>query len=130
MSVSLHLPIALAVVAVLAGGSRAMAVQRGTRQTAARQNPLVAPSTLPFHAPAFDRIQDRDFLPAIEEGIRRLRAEIRKIANNPAPPTFDNTIVALERSGQLLTRASMMLNGLAGANTNDTLQKVQEDVAP
>ena len=94
------------------------------------QNPLLARSALPFHAPEFDRIHDADFAPAIEAGIAEQRAEVAKIADNPAPPTFENTIAELERSGQLLARVYAIFNGLAGANTNDTLQKVQEDEAP
>ena len=108
----------------------AAAGQKAGVKAAPRQNPLLNPSTLPFHAPAFDKIRDSDFRPAIERGIQQQRAEIERIANSAAPPTFDNTIVALERTGQLLSRAYMIFNGLAGANTNDTLQKIQEDEAP
>ncbi|HYT76418.1 MAG TPA: peptidyl-dipeptidase Dcp [Vicinamibacterales bacterium] len=110
-----------------------MAAPRHARQTTSapvRRNPLLSPSTLPFHAPEFNRIQDRDFQPAIDAGIREQRAQTLKIADNPAAPTFDNTIVALEKNGQMLTRVYMIFNGLAGANTNDTLQKVQEAEAP
>src|SRR5262245_15923985 len=70
-----------------------------------RANPLSTKSALPFHAPEFDKIRDADFQPAIEAGIAEQRAEILKIADNPAAPTFENTIEALERSGQGLTRA-------------------------
>src|SRR5438132_12789334 len=63
-------------------------------------NPLLTPSSLPFQAPPFDRIKDDDFAPALESGIQQHRAEVDRIANNPAAPTFDNTLVALERSGQ------------------------------
>ena len=96
----------------------------------ARQNPLLHPSTLPFHAPVFDKITDADFQPAIDEGLRQQREDVRRIADNTAAPTFENTIVALEKSGQLLTRVYEIFNGLTGANTNDTLQKVQEEEAP
>jgi peptidyl-dipeptidase Dcp len=96
----------------------------------ARQNPLLTPSTLPFQAPEFNTIRDSDFQPALEEGMRQQRAEVEKIADNPAPPTFQNTFVALERSGQLLTRVNLIFNGLTGANTDDALQKVQEEEAP
>jgi peptidyl-dipeptidase Dcp len=95
-----------------------------------RANPLMSKSGLAFHAPAFDKIRDADFLPALEAGIRENRAEILKIADNPAPPTFENTIEALERSGQQLTEVQLIFNGLTSANTNDALEKVQEDVAP
>jgi peptidyl-dipeptidase Dcp len=96
-------------------------------------NPFFEPSPLPFQAPQFDRIKDGDFQPAIEEGMKRQLAEIEAIADNPAPPTFDNTIVAMEKSGQMLTRVRLVFNamtGASGANTNETLQKVQEIEAP
>ena len=96
----------------------------------AHVNPFMSASTLPFLAPPFDKITDADYQPAIEEGIRQQLAEAESIANNPAPPTFENTYVALEKSGELLTRVLPAFNGVAGANTDDTLQKVQEDVAP
>jgi len=93
-------------------------------------NPFYAASTLPYQAPPFDKIHDADYQPAIEAGIAQQRDEVELIANNPAAPTFDNTIVALERSGQLLTRATLVFGGVTGANTNDTLQKVQDTEAP
>ncbi len=93
-------------------------------------NPFFAPSTLPFEAPPFDKIKDEDFQPAIEAGMAQQRAEIEVIANNPDAPTFDNTIVAVEKSGQLLTRVLAVFGGVTGANTNDTLQKVKTIEAP
>ncbi len=88
------------------------------------------PSPLPFHAPDFSKIRNSDFEPAIEEGMKRQRAEVRAIAANPAPPSFDNTIVALERSGQLLTRVSDVFFDLTQANTDDRLQKVEAKETP
>ena len=93
-------------------------------------NPFAAPSPLLYQAPQFDRIKDADYLPAIEEGMKRQLAEIDAIANNPEPPTFDNTIVAMERSGQLLTRVAKVFFNLDQSNTNDALQKIEADVAP
>ena len=93
-------------------------------------NPFYAESTLPFQAPPFDKIKDSDYQPAIDAGMAQQITEIEAIANNPAPPTFENTIVAFERSGQLLTRAYAAFNCVTGANTNDDLQKVQEYEAP
>jgi len=93
-------------------------------------NPFARASTLPYEAPRFDRIRNEDYQPALEEGMRVQLAEVQAIANNPAPPTFDNTIAAMERSGQLLTRTAKAFFGVIGANTNDTLQKVQETEAP
>jgi peptidyl-dipeptidase Dcp len=96
----------------------------------AQANPLFSPSTLPFQAPPFDKIKDADYQPAIEEGMKRHLAEIEKIADNPEPPTFENTYVAMEKSGAMLTRVMQAFNAVSGANTDDTLQKVQEDEAP
>ena len=93
-------------------------------------NPFFAPSELPFGAPPFDRIRDEHYQPAIEEGMRQHLAEVRAIAGQAAAPTFDNTIVALERSGALLTRALRAFAAVTGANTNDALQQVQINVAP
>ncbi|HEY6461068.1 MAG TPA: hypothetical protein VIY73_12980, partial [Polyangiaceae bacterium] len=96
----------------------------------APMNALLDVSPLPYQAPPFDRIHDADYQPAIEEGIARHMAEVEKIAAQTEPPTFENTVVALERSGALLTRATKVFFGVAHANTNDTLQKVEEAVAP
>jgi len=93
-------------------------------------NPFYAPSALPFQAPPFDKIKDADYQPAIEAGIAQQQAEIEKIANNPDPPTFDNTIVAMEKSGQLLDRVLAAFHGVTGANTNPALQKVKSIEAP
>ncbi len=97
---------------------------------AAGSNPFIAESTLPFHAPRFDLIRNEDYQPALDEGMRQQLAEIDAIAKQMQPPTFDNTIVAMEKSGALLTRASKAFFGVIGANTNDTLQKVQQIEAP
>ncbi len=94
------------------------------------KNPLLTPSRLPFQAPPFDKIKDSDYKPAFEEGIKQQLAEIEKIANNPAKPTFENTLTALEKSGQLLTRVSLVFNAVTSANTDSLLQKVQEEEAP
>lgn len=93
-------------------------------------NPFAKPSTLPFQTADFSKIKDSDFKPAIEEGIREQKMQIDSIANNPAPPTFDNTFIPLEKSGQLLDRASSVFNMLNGANTDSVLQKVSEEIAP
>ena len=89
-------------------------------------NPFYAASTLPFHAPPFDKIKDSDYQPAIDAGMAQQRAEMRAIADNPASPTFENTIVAMEKSGQLFARVMMVFVGVTGANLNPELQKVQE----
>ncbi|MGV8959846.1 MAG: peptidyl-dipeptidase Dcp [Stenotrophomonas sp.] len=96
----------------------------------ASTNPLLSASTLPFQAPPFDKIQDSDYLPAFKQGMTLHLAEVRKIADNPEPATFDNTIEALERSGETLGRVSRIFFGLVQADTSDARQKIQEEVAP
>ncbi len=93
-------------------------------------NPFYAPSTLPFQAPPFDKIRDEDFQPAIEAGMAQAKAELLRIADNPDAPTFDNTIVAMEKSGRLFDRAMAAFDGVTGANTNPTLQNVKTIEAP
>ena len=93
-------------------------------------NPFYAPSTLPFHAPPFDKIKDEDYQPAIEAGMAEQLSEIQVIADNPAAATFDNTIVAMEKAGQLFQRAMAAFRAVAGANTNPVLQKVRTAEAP
>ncbi len=99
-------------------------------QDVAPVNPLLEPSTLAFQAPPFDRIEDAHFKPAIEEGMKRHLAEIRAIADSAEPPTFANTIEAMERSGELFRRSTNLMGSLALADTNDTLQALQTELAP
>jgi peptidyl-dipeptidase Dcp len=93
-------------------------------------NPLFTASTLPFHYPAFDKIKDEHFAPAFAEGMRVQLQEIDAIANNPKAPSFDNTIVAMEKSGQLLTRVQTIFGNLQGANTDDALDAVDREMSP
>ena len=95
-----------------------------------QSNPFYAPSTLPFEAPPFDKIRDDDFQPAITAGMAQQKSEIEAIANNPDAPTFENTIVAMEKSGQLLDRVMAAFYCVTGANTNPTLQKIKTEEAP
>ena len=118
----LHL---LAAAAVLASVSPALASPKPFAP-----NPFTNPSPLPYQAPPFDKIADADYQPAIEEGIQASLVEIRAIADNAAPPTFDDTIVALERQGQMLARAQLAFGQVTQANTNPTLQKAQAALGP
>src|SRR5476649_1457096 len=93
-------------------------------------NPFFKASTLPFNYPAFDQIKDGDFAPAFEEGMRIHLKEVEAIANNPKPATFDNTIVAMEKAGQMLTRVATTFGNLQGANTDDALDAVDRDMSP
>jgi peptidyl-dipeptidase Dcp len=98
--------------------------------TAVDTNPLFSQSTLPFQAPPFDKIDDADYQPALEEGMKQQIAEVEAIANSSEAPTFANTIEAMERSGALLTRASKVFFNLTQSNTNPTMQKIQAEEAP
>jgi len=113
--------------AILLAGTAFLSTQ-APAQT--RANPFAAPSTLPFQAPRFDLIKDSDYQPAFETAMAQHLAEVRKIAANPAAPTFDNTIAALEKSGRMLDRVSLAFFGVVQANTNDALDKVQAEEAP
>ncbi|HEX8615526.1 MAG TPA: M3 family metallopeptidase [Telluria sp.] len=96
----------------------------------AATNPFAKLSTLPFHYPAFDKIKDEHFLPAYAAGMSDHLREVDAIANNRKAPTFENTVVALERSGQLLTRVATTFSALQGANTNDTLDAIDREMSP
>ncbi len=94
------------------------------------QNPFYAPSSLPFHAPPFDKIKDSDYQPAIEAGMAQQKKEMEAIANNPAAPTFENTFIPMEKSGRLLHRATAAFFSVSAADTNPTLQKIRSAIAP
>ncbi len=98
--------------------------------TLAASSPFAQVSTLPFNLPPFDKIKDTDYKPAFEAGMAQQRQEVSAIATNPAAPTFDNTIVALERSGQMLTRVKDVFFNLIGANTSPVLDRTQGEMAP
>jgi len=93
-------------------------------------NPFAAPSPLDLRFPQFDKVKDTDFAPAFDRGMADQKQEIEAIAASTAPPTFENTIVAMERSGQVLARATLVFGNLTSANTNDTLDKLDAEYAP
>src|SRR6516165_4614553 len=93
-------------------------------------NPLMSESALPFHYPPFDKIKDEQFAPAIEAGMRDQLKEIEPIINNSEKPTFENTVVALERTGRLLDRAETTFSNLNSCNTNPSMQKIETEMAP
>jgi peptidyl-dipeptidase Dcp len=94
------------------------------------ENPLYTESTLPFEAPDFDVIENRHFIPAFERGMEEQLTEIDSIATQESEPTFENTIVAMEMSGDLLTRVQRVFYNLTSAHTNDEIQKIQSELAP
>ncbi len=96
----------------------------------ASENPFFNPSPLYFNYPQFDLIRNEHYLPAFERGIAEQLIEIEAIAEQDAAPTFENTILAMELSGQLLQRVSSVFYSLAGAHTNDDIQALQQELAP
>ncbi|MFA5667840.1 MAG: M3 family metallopeptidase [Balneolaceae bacterium] len=94
------------------------------------ENPFMKESALPYYAPDFNKIKNEHFEPAILEGIAQNKAQIEGIANNEEPATFENTLVALEKSGTLLNRTLAVFGALSSAHTNETIQNVQTKVAP
>jgi peptidyl-dipeptidase Dcp len=108
----------------LAGARAADAAQ------SAAANPLLQESPLPYHLPPFDKIKNEDFSPAYEQGMADQLKEVDAIAANSEKPTFANTIVALERSGQLLDRVDKVFSNLSAANTNPTIEAIEADMAP
>jgi len=116
--------------AVALAHSAAIAAPAAPAAALDASNPFAKPSSLPLNYPAFDKIKDAHFLPAFAAGMREHLREVEAIANDKAAPTFDNTIVAMERSGQLLSRVGATFSNLHGANTNDTLDAVDREMSP
>jgi len=100
------------------------------RAAALTDNPLLQPSPLPYQLPPFAAIKDDHFAPAFAQGMAEELQEIDAIAGNPAAPTFENTIVALERSGETFARVSRAFGILTGSLTNPNLQKLEKEFAP
>ena len=121
--------LALALALSLGLSAPAYTLAAPTAAAAPAANPFFAESTLPLHYPAFDKIADSDFAPAFDAGMAQELAEIDAIVNNPAAPTFDNTIIALENSGSIFNRAMTVFSALAGADTNDTRKALQTQYA-
>jgi peptidyl-dipeptidase Dcp len=94
------------------------------------ENPFARESTLPYRLPPLDKIKDEHFKPALLAGMADQRKEIDAIAKNSAPPTFENTVVAMERSGQLLTRVSAVFGNLSASNTNPQIEALQTEMSP
>ncbi|MBN8799540.1 MAG: dipeptidyl carboxypeptidase II, partial [Stenotrophomonas nitritireducens] len=122
-----RLALALAVSLGVALPAYSLAANAAAGQQAQQANPFFAESPLPLHYPQFDRIKDSDFAPAFDAGMAQQLKEVEAIANNPAAPTFDNTLIALEKSGAVLDRATTVFFSLIGADTNDARKKLQAD---
>jgi peptidyl-dipeptidase Dcp len=103
---------------------------QGGALPAAQENPLLVESSLPLHYPRFDLIKNKDFAPAYAQGMAEHLKEIDAIANNQDKPSFDNTIIAMEKSGQLFMRVNTIFSNLNSANTNPDMEKLELDLAP
>lgn len=108
----------------------AAATTASTMNAQERQNPFLQPYGTEFDIPPFDRITTADYLPAFEAGIAQARAEIQKIADNTATPTFDNTIVAMDMAGDILTRVSRVFYGISEADSSPELVALDEVISP
>lgn len=122
-----RLALALAVSLGVALPAYSLTANAAAGQAAQQANPFFAESPLPLHYPQFDRIKDADFAPAFDAGMAQQLKEVEAIANNPAAPTFDNTLIALENSGAILDRATTVFFSLIGADTNDARKKLQAE---
>jgi peptidyl-dipeptidase Dcp len=129
MKKSLKLPL-VALLAIFSSCENGNKKQTSDNTGISPSNPFLKESTLPYQVADFDQIKDGDFAPAIEEGMKQHLEEINKIADNPEAPSFENTLRAMEKSGRMLARVNQVFGLLTGANTNDDLQKIQEEVAP
>ncbi|MDQ2702660.1 MAG: M3 family metallopeptidase [Pseudomonadota bacterium] len=125
-------PLAVALALALAATSPYAQAQDATPVAADAQqsNPFFSESPLPLHYPQFDRIKDSDFAPAFDRGMAEELAQVAAIADNPAPATFDNTIVAMEKTGDILDRATGVFYNLVGADTNDAREQLRAEYAP
>ncbi len=108
----------------------ALPARAATGDALPASNPFAQPSTLPYQWPAFDRIKDADYRPAFDAGMAEQLREVAGIANNPAAPTFDNTLVAMEQSGRLLDRVSTAFFNLAATNSNPTMDALRAELSP
>ncbi|HKL03121.1 MAG TPA: M3 family metallopeptidase, partial [Cryomorphaceae bacterium] len=115
---------------ILAAGILLAACSKSNNQSDMSNNPLFTESTLPFEAPNFDAIAVEHYRPAFETGMEQELNEMEEIASNAESPTFENTIVAMEKSGQLLSRTSSVFYNLTSAHTNEQIQEIQKEMAP
>jgi len=108
----------------------AMSCAKKAPEAPKTENPLFSEFSTPFGVPPFDLIKNEHYLPAFEKGMADNKKEVEAIVSNPEPPSFANTVEALERSGALLTRVSAVFHNMTNSNTNDELQRIDKDIAP
>jgi len=126
-SLILAVVVSILAVAMPALGQPGQAV---AAQQVSADNPFARPSTLPYHLPPFERIKESDFRPAFEAGMGEQGKEVEAVDHDPALPSFENTVVALEKSGELLDRVESTFFNLNGSNTNPEMQKIESEMAP
>ncbi|WP_316817451.1 peptidyl-dipeptidase Dcp [Pedobacter nyackensis] len=129
MKTSLKLPL-VAMLAIFASCENSNKKTDSAQAGISPSNPFLKESTLPYQVADFNKIKDSDFAPAIQEGMKIQLNEISRIADNSEAPTFENTLVEMEKSGQMLKRVNNVFGLLTSANTNDDLQKIKEEIAP
>ena len=127
--------LATAIVAIVASPPAEAAASKARASAGASaalpaSNPFAAPSALPFQSPDFSKIKSSDYLPALLAGIAEEKAEIARIANNPAPPNFANTVIAMERAGQLFERVNLAFQAVKGANSDEVLEATDTKASP
>lgn len=120
----------LIILSLIVGASLQSCKKENKAMTAGNENPLIAEWNTPFEVPPFDQIKNSDFKPALLEGMKEQQKEIQELIDSKEPPTFENTIVALDNSGELLRKVSSVLYNLTSANTNDSLQALAQELAP
>ncbi|MFR7708626.1 MAG: peptidase M3, partial [Alistipes inops] len=102
----------------------------GSKEAPAGANPLLSEWDTPYGVPPFDKIKVSDYMPAFREAMKLHREEIKAIAENPEEPDFENTVLAFDNAGEMLTRVEQVFWSVAAADTNPQMQAVQEKVAP
>ena len=122
--------LAAALLAACGGGETDMSAETTVSDAELAGNPFFEESTLLYGMPAFDQIKDEHYLPAFERGMAEELSEYEAIASNPEAATFENTIVAMERAGQLLDRTGRVFGAMGGAHTNDNIKELQTLLAP
>jgi peptidyl-dipeptidase Dcp len=104
--------------------------EKAVAGAAAAPNPFFEESPLPLHYPPFDKLHDADYVPAFDRGMAEQLKDVQAIAHDPAAPTFENTHVALEKTGRLLRRVQLAFGNLSAANTDPEMQKIEAQMAP
>jgi peptidyl-dipeptidase Dcp len=115
---------------IVAAGLMAAGCNQTEKKMNETANPFFREYTTPFQVPPFNEILDDHYLPAFEKGIAMHKKEIEEIIKNPEDPDFENTIAALDRSGEQLGKVQYVFNGIRSSNTNEQLQEIAQKVAP